>query len=151
MEGKELKTKDKINKTVENNDFFSQHPTPPEADVCESSLSCVRLFATPWIAVRQALLSMRFPRQEYCSGLPFPAPGDLTKPRDQTQVSYTEGGLFTVWATCGHGVTAPPDLAAPAQDAAVKPTRRSHISVNKGHLKRPGKAQAKNRDLVQGV
>ena len=29
---------------------------------------------------RQALLSMGFPRLEYCSGLPFPSPGDLDYP-----------------------------------------------------------------------
>ena len=29
---------------------------------------------------RQAPLSMRFPRQEYWSGLPFPSPGDLPNP-----------------------------------------------------------------------
>ena len=34
-------------------------------------------FATPWTAVRQAPLSMGFPRQEYWSGLPFSSPGDL--------------------------------------------------------------------------
>ena len=28
----------------------------------------------------QAPLSMGFPRQEYCSGLPFPSPGDLPDP-----------------------------------------------------------------------
>ena len=28
----------------------------------------------------QAPLSMRFPRQEYCNGLPFPSPGDLLNP-----------------------------------------------------------------------
>ena len=31
-------------------------------------------FATPWTAACQASLSMRFPRQEYWSGLPFPSP-----------------------------------------------------------------------------
>ena len=41
------------------------------------SLSCVRLFATPWTATYQATLTMGFPRQEYWSGLPFPSPGDL--------------------------------------------------------------------------
>ena len=35
------------------------------------------LFAIPWTVVRQAPLSMGFPRQEYWSGLPFPFPGDL--------------------------------------------------------------------------
>ena len=40
-----------------------------------SCFSCVRLFATPWIVVRQAPLSMRFSRQEYWRGLPCPPPG----------------------------------------------------------------------------
>ena len=33
------------------------------------SLSCVRLFKTPWTAASQAPLSMRFSRQEYWSGV----------------------------------------------------------------------------------
>ena len=41
-------------------------------------LSHVRLFATPWTVACQAPLSMRFSRQEYWSGLPFPSPGDLS-------------------------------------------------------------------------
>ena len=44
------------------------------------ALSCVRLSATPWTVARQAPLSMGSPRQEYCSGLPFPSPGDLLHP-----------------------------------------------------------------------
>ena len=40
------------------------------------SLSRVRLFATPWTVAYQAP-SMRFSRQEYWSGLPFPSPADL--------------------------------------------------------------------------
>ena len=44
------------------------------------SLSRIRLFATPWTAVRQAPPSMGFPRQEYRSGLPFSSPGDLPDP-----------------------------------------------------------------------
>ena len=46
-------------------------------------LSCfrrVRLFATLWSVARQAPLSMEFPRQEHCSGLPYPLPGDLSNP-----------------------------------------------------------------------
>ena len=38
--------------------------------------SCPTL-VTPWTVAFQAPLSMRFPRQEYWSGLPFPAPGDI--------------------------------------------------------------------------
>ena len=32
---------------------------------------------TPWAIARQAPLFMKFSRQEYWSGLPFPSPGDL--------------------------------------------------------------------------
>ena len=39
------------------------------------SLSCVRLFGSPWTIVHQAPLSIEFSRQEYWSGLPFPTPG----------------------------------------------------------------------------
>ena len=35
---------------------------------------------TPWTVAYQALPSMRFSRQEYWSGLPFPSPGDLPNP-----------------------------------------------------------------------
>ena len=41
--------------------------------------SCLTL-VTPWTVARQAPLSMRFSRQEYWSGLPFPSPGDLPDP-----------------------------------------------------------------------
>ena len=43
-------------------------------------LSRVRLFVTPWTVAHQAPLSMGFSRQEYCSGLPFPSPGDPPDP-----------------------------------------------------------------------
>ena len=44
------------------------------------SVSRVRLFATLWTVAHQGPLSMGFSRQEYCSGLPFPSPGDLPNP-----------------------------------------------------------------------
>ena len=34
----------------------------------------------PWTVARQAPLSIEFSRQEYCSGLPLPSPGDLPNP-----------------------------------------------------------------------
>ena len=40
-------------------------------------------FGTPWTVACQAPLSMRFPRQEYRSGSPFPSPGDLPHPRTE--------------------------------------------------------------------
>ena len=47
--------------------------------VCES-LSCVRLFVTPWTVAHQVSLSIGFSRQEYWSGLPFLSPGYLPDP-----------------------------------------------------------------------
>ena len=44
------------------------------------SLSCVRLFATPWTVAYQAPPSMGFSRHRYCNGLPFPPPEDLPDP-----------------------------------------------------------------------
>ena len=40
-------------------------------------------FASPWTVACQAPLSTGFSRQEYCSGLLFPSPGDLPDPEIQ--------------------------------------------------------------------
>ena len=45
-----------------------------------SHFSPLRLFVTLWIIAHQALLSMRFSRQAYWSGLPCPPSGDLLDP-----------------------------------------------------------------------
>ena len=44
------------------------------------SLTHVQLVATPRIVALQTPLPMELPRQGYCSGLPFPSPGDLPDP-----------------------------------------------------------------------
>ena len=46
----------------------------------EKLLSRVRLFVAPWTVAYRAPRSMEFSRQEYCSELPFPSPGDLPNP-----------------------------------------------------------------------
>ena len=46
---------------------------------------CLTL-ATPWTADHQNPLSMKFSKQEYWSGLPFPSPGDL--PNSEIQPGY---------------------------------------------------------------
>ena len=53
-----------------------------------SRFSCVQLFVTPRTIVLQAPLSMRFLRQEYWSGLPFPSPGDLPDPGMEPESLY---------------------------------------------------------------
>ena len=62
--------------------------------VAVKSLSHVQLFVTPWTVAHQAPLSMGFPRQEYWSGLPFAAPGDLADPGIGGQGGL-EGEFFT--------------------------------------------------------
>ena len=67
------------------------------------SLSRVQLIATPRTVACWAPLSMGFSRQEDCSGLTFPPPGDLPHPR----IEFTSlirslalaGGFFTASAT----------------------------------------------------
>ena len=46
---------------------------------CLVAKSC-RILCNTWTVACQAPLSMRFPRQEYWSGLPFPSLGDLPDP-----------------------------------------------------------------------
>ena len=77
--------------------------------VSSQSLSHVQLFMTPWTAAHQAPLSVRFSRQGHWSGLPFPSPGDLPNPGNQSRVSCTADRFFTDWATR----EAPDDPAVP--------------------------------------
>ena len=58
------------------------------------SLGCVQLFVTPRTVAHQSL-SVRFPRQEYWSGLPFPPPEDPPDPRVKPESPVLAGGFFT--------------------------------------------------------
>ena len=57
--------------------LFENEDTRTLEDLCMCMLSHVQLFATPWTVAHQAPLSMKFSRQKYWSGLPFPSPGNL--------------------------------------------------------------------------
>ena len=75
----------------------------PMPFVCSWVLRCIQFFATPKTVAHQTPLSEGFSRQEYWSGLPFPAPGDLRdsriKPMSPGFPGLT-GGLFTA-KSCG--------------------------------------------------
>ena len=45
--------------------------------LCVQVLSYVGLFVTPWTVARQAPMAIKFYRQEYWGGFPFPTPGDI--------------------------------------------------------------------------
>ena len=61
-------------------------------------LSCVWLSVTLQTVALQAPLSMWSPRQEYCSGLPFPSQRS-SLPRGQTLVSCIGRQILYLWAT----------------------------------------------------
>ena len=65
-----------------------------------SHLSCVRLYATLWIA-HQSSLSMGFSGQEYWSGIPCPPPGDLPELGIEPRSPFPAlaGRFFTTSAT----------------------------------------------------
>ena len=59
---------------------------------------------TPWSVARQIPLSMGLSRQECCSGLPFPSPGDLPDP------DIEPGSLVSPSLSEGLFITMPPRL-----------------------------------------
>ena len=52
------------------------------------SFSRVWFFIIPSTVAYEAFLSMRFSRQEYWRGLPWPPPGESSWPKDQTCIFY---------------------------------------------------------------
>ena len=66
-----------------------------------SHFSCVQLFAIQWTEARQAPLPMESSRQEYWSGLPCPAPGDLPDPgiKAMSTSPAVAGEFFTTGTT----------------------------------------------------
>ena len=71
---------------------------------CLFTKLCLTL-ATPWIVACQASLSMGFPRQEYCNGLPFPSPWDLPNPGTEPAFPalYVPGGSDGNASACNAG------------------------------------------------
>ena len=61
--------------------------------LCSVAQSCQTL-CDPWTIPCQAPLSMRFPRQEYSSGLPFPSPGDRPDPEIEPDLLHCKRILY---------------------------------------------------------
>ena len=62
------------------------------------SLSHVWFFTTLWTVAHKPPLSLRFPKQEYWCGLPWPPPGDLPNPGIKPTFLMSpalRGGFFT--------------------------------------------------------
>ena len=63
--------------------------------VIKTAFSRVWLFAAPWAIAHQAPLSLKFSKQEYWSGLPFPTPGDRPDPGMEPTSPALAGEFFT--------------------------------------------------------
>ena len=61
-------------------------------------LSRIQLLVTPWTIARQGPLPMRFPKQEYWSGFPFPSLGDLPDPEIEPMSLALASRFFTTEA-----------------------------------------------------
>ena len=78
---------------------------PVLCNICKcvlSHFSYVQLFVTPGTVAQQALLSIKFSRQEYWSGLPCPPPRDLPDPGIEPRSFMSPavaGGFFTTSTT----------------------------------------------------
>ena len=66
---------------------------------CAQSLSRVRLFGIPWTVARQAPLSMGILYAGVLEWVAKPSSRESSQPWDQTQISRTMGGLYTIWAS----------------------------------------------------
>ena len=68
--------------------------------LCRSNFCCclllnrVEFYEISWTVARQAPLFMRFPRQEFWSGLPFPSPRDLPCPGIEPMSLALAGRFF---------------------------------------------------------
>ena len=112
------------------------------------SLSCVRLFATPWTAAYQAPLSMGFSRQEYWSGVPLPSP--ITG----IQLSSVTQSCPTLFDPMNHST---PGLPVHHQLLEFTPThvRRVCETIQPSHLlsspSPPASNPSQHQDLFQWV
>ena len=107
----------------------------------------VQIFATLWTVPCQAPLSMGFSRQEYCSGLPCPPPGDLLHPGIMSLVSPSlADGFFTTSATweaqsTGDQFSSVAQLCPTLCDP-MTPARQASLSITNSQS-----PQAKAKDL----
>ena len=80
-------------------------------DVCVAVAVCflthAQLFVTPRIVAHQAPLSMKFSKQEYWSGLPFPPPDDLSNSgiKPESPESPALAGRFFITSTSWETMT----------------------------------------------
>ena len=117
--------------------------------VCELSHSAVSLFATPWTAARQAPQSLGFSRQEHCSDLPFPAPGDLPDPGIPGKKTRLDGSQL--WPSSEKSQNVPSWWPGPKGNRILNQRNSgSQLLETEEHCRSPSRAQAPQRDAPPG-
>ena len=105
-------------------------------DPCLYVLSCFSrvLFATPWTVVHQAPQSMGFPRQEHCSGLPFPSQGDPPDPgiKQMSPASPALAGRFFTTAPPGTPQRMPEEPQKPPPSLQLQGFCLTKVEVGPG-------------------
>ena len=77
-----------------NSDVKEMRVSPSRVKIaCMLNQLCLTL-RDPVTATCQAALSIRFPRQKYLSGLPFPPPGDLPDPEIELKSPASQADFF---------------------------------------------------------
>ena len=84
-------------KDTKNTEYYSLR-TLCCAELFLVAQSCLTLW-TPWIAARQAPLSLGILWARILEGVTMPSSRGSSQARDWTQVSHTAGRFFTDWAT----------------------------------------------------
>ena len=105
--------------------------------VCK--LSCVRLSAALWTVACLDPLSMRFPRQDYWSRLPFPPPGDLPFSRMESMTPASPGLAGRFFTAEPPGKSIWPYLPGDnAQSHRLRMQDRSHFTPLQISITSPG-------------
>ena len=110
--------------------YWAWVPASSREPVCV--LSHVQLFKTPWTVIRQAPLSIEFPRQEHWSGLTFPSPRDLhdagVKPA--SLVSPAVAGRFFTPGTTWEAHVLQPKMPHHTAETSCASTTTWHSQMN---------------------
>ena len=115
----------------------------PEKEVVikEKNGVSVLLFETPWTVAYQAPLSMRFSRQQYWSGLPFPSPGNFPTQGSNPGLPHCrQTGHYILKVICKQKNKTPIEFSLPqtkSKDLGYSVTEKRRSGLRRSTVKSP--------------